>query len=139
MRTRMDQAPWCLISPTATVIVDPKPAMKVLVVAEYYPRPQDPTSGIWSHLQAVAAREAGADIRVLVLYRPLPPVASVRALDLSALVSAMRQPATVQLDGLRVDHMRYLSPPRPWSYATWGAWAAPWLRRALQRIRRTFA
>jgi glycosyltransferase involved in cell wall biosynthesis len=112
--------------------------MKILVVAEYYPRAQDPTSGIWSHLQAVAARRAGAELRVLVLHRPLPPLAAVRALDLGALARAARQPARAEIDGLRVDYMRYLSPPRPWSYATWGAWAAPWLRRALPRIRREF-
>jgi glycosyltransferase involved in cell wall biosynthesis len=41
-------------------------------------------------------------------------------------------------DGLSVDYLRYLSPPRPWSYATWGAWAAPLLRRALVRIRTEF-
>jgi glycosyltransferase involved in cell wall biosynthesis len=120
------------------VTVAPKPAIRVLVVAEYYPRAGDPTSGIWTHLQALAARRAGAEIRVLVLYRPLPPLAAVRALDLSAVIGALRQPPTAQLDGLPVDYMRYLSPPRPWSYPTWGAWAAPWLRRALSRIRGRF-
>jgi glycosyltransferase involved in cell wall biosynthesis len=34
--------------------------------------------------------------------------------------------------------VRYLSPPRPWSYASWGAWAAPVLRRALARLRPAF-
>ena len=33
--------------------------MRVLIVAEYYPRAQDPTSGIWAHRQALAARDAG--------------------------------------------------------------------------------
>ena len=31
-----------------------------------------------------------------------------------------------------------MSPPRPWSYATWGAWAAPALRAALRRVRSDF-
>lgn len=113
--------------------------MKVLVIAEYYPRARDPALGIWAHRQALAARAAGAEIRVLVLHRPLPPLAAVRGLDLGALREALAQPRAVQLDGLPVDYLRYLSPPRPWSYASWGAWAAPPLRRALSRIRADFA
>ena len=34
--------------------------------------------------------------------------------------------------------MRYLSPPRPLSYDSWGAWAAPLLGRAMRRLRREF-
>lgn len=113
--------------------------MKVLVVAEYYPRAEDPTLGIWAHRQATAAAQAGAEIRVLVLHRPLPPLAALRSADLAAVRRAAAQPPSTELDGLRVDYLRYLSPPRPWSYASWGAWAAPWLRRALTRITRSFA
>ena len=47
--------------------------MRVTVVAEYYPRPDDPVLGVWAHRQALAARDAGADVRVLVLDRPMPP------------------------------------------------------------------
>ena len=112
--------------------------MRVLVLAEYYPRAQDPTLGIWAHRQTVAARDAGAEVRVLVLHRPLPPLAAVARRDLGALRRAVAQPAGDVIDGVRVDYLRYLSPPRPWSYATWGAWAAPWLRRALRRIRAEF-
>ena len=112
--------------------------MKVLVIAEYYPRAQDPTLGIWAHRQTLAARDAGAQVRVLVLHRPLPPLAAVRRGDLHAIARAAAQPTTELRDGIRVDYMRYLSPPRPWSYASWGAWAAPWLRRALRRIRAEF-
>jgi teichuronic acid biosynthesis glycosyltransferase TuaC len=112
--------------------------MRALILAEYYPRAGDPTLGIWAHRQAVAARDAGADVRVLVLHRPLPPLADVRRLRLGAMAAALRQPAHEILDGIRVDYLRYLSPPRPWSYASWGAWAAPVLRRALARIRAEF-
>jgi teichuronic acid biosynthesis glycosyltransferase TuaC len=112
--------------------------MRVLIVAEYYPQASDPTLGVWAHRQAVAARDAGADVRVLVLHRPLPPLADVRRRRVGALRAAMRQPAREVLDGIRVDYLRYLSPPRPWSYASWGAWAAPVLRRALGRIRAEF-
>jgi teichuronic acid biosynthesis glycosyltransferase TuaC len=112
--------------------------MKVLIVAEYYPRAADPTLGVWSHRQAVAARDAGADVRVLVLHRPMPALAEARRLHVRALRDAIRQPARDLIDGIRVDYLRYLSPPRPWSYASWGAWAAPALRRALGRIRVEF-
>ena len=110
----------------------------MLVVAEYYPRAADPVMGVWSHHQALAARDAGAELRVLVLHRPLPPLASVRALDVRGLADAVRQPGATELDGLRVDYVRYLSPPRPVSYETWGAWAAPMLARAMNRVRAEF-
>jgi teichuronic acid biosynthesis glycosyltransferase TuaC len=112
--------------------------VKVLVVAEYYPRANDPVLGIWAHRQALAARDAGAEVRVLVLHRPLPALRSLRKLDLAAARRAPAQPRSEQRDGLRVDYVRYLSPPRPWSYGSWGAWAAPVLKRALPRIARDF-
>ena len=112
--------------------------MKVLILAEYYPRAGDSTLGIWAHRQALAARDAGADVRVLVLHRPLPPLADVRRLAFRAVGEALGQPAAAQLDGISVGYLRYLSPPRPWSYASWGAWAAPPLRRALRRIQAEF-
>jgi teichuronic acid biosynthesis glycosyltransferase TuaC len=34
--------------------------------------------------------------------------------------------------------VRYLSPPRRWSYGAWGAWAAPSLALALARLRQRF-
>ena len=46
--------------------------MKVVVVAEYYPRAAEPELGIWAHRQALAARDAGAEVEVLVLHRPVP-------------------------------------------------------------------
>ena len=113
--------------------------MRILVLAEYYPRAEDPTLGVWAHRQTVAARDAGADVRVLVLHRPVPPLTAARRGDTAALKRAVAQPTVELRDGVRVDYLRYLSPPRPWSYASWGAWAAPPLRRALVRIRREFA
>jgi len=112
--------------------------MRVLIVAEYYPRVADPVLGVWAHRQALAARDAGADVRVLVLHRPLPPISSLRARELHAITGPIRQPRRADLDGIKVDYVRYLSPPRPSSYASWGAWAAPALRRALNRVRRAF-
>ena len=107
--------------------------MKVLVVAEYYPRAGDPVRGVWAHRQAVAARDAGAEVRVLVLHRPLPPL---RRRAARALCGAFRelvaQPRHALPRRSRVDYVRYLSPPRPSATPRWGAWAAPALRRALR-------
>ena len=49
-------------------------SVKVAVSAEFYPRGDDPVLGVWAHRQAMAARDAGADVRVLVLHRPVPPL-----------------------------------------------------------------
>ena len=54
-------------------------AMRVCVVAEFYPRRRDPVLGVWAHRQALAARDAGADVRVLALERPVPAAAALRA------------------------------------------------------------
>ncbi len=112
--------------------------MRALILAEYYPRRHDPVRGIWAHRQALAARAAGAEVRVLVLHRPVPPLAALRRLDLGTAVRELGQPGADELDGLRVDYLRYLSPPRPWSYDSWGAWAAPWLAATLRTLRRRF-
>ncbi len=47
------------------------------VVAEFYPSRRDPVLGIWAHRQALAAREAGAEMHVLVLNRLVPPRAAL--------------------------------------------------------------
>jgi glycosyltransferase involved in cell wall biosynthesis len=112
--------------------------VRVLVLAEYYPRAGDPARGVWAHRQALAARDAGAEVRVLVLHRPLPPLGALRRLDVRTATRELAQSGTAVLDGLPVDYVRYLSPPRPWSYATWGAWAAPWLARRLRALRERF-
>src|SRR5687767_9924460 len=112
--------------------------MRVAVVAEYYPRAGDPVLGAWAHRQALAAQAAGAEVRVLVLHRPVPSRAALRSGDPAALVAPLRQPLRTELDGLRVDYVPFLAPPRPRSYGTWGAWAAPTLAAALHGLRRTF-
>ena len=84
--------------------------MKVAVVAEYYPRAADPVLGVWAHRQALAAREAGAEVRVLVLHRLVPPKAAVRALDLRAASEILRQPRRATLDGIEVSYVRFASP-----------------------------
>ena len=108
--------------------------MRVLIVAEYYPRARDPVRGVWAHRQALAARDAGAEVRVLVLHRPIPPRAAIAQRNAHSILGELRQPAHTTLDGIPVDYLRYLSPPRPLSYAHWGAYAAPALRRRLRAI-----
>ena len=110
--------------------------MRVLVVAEFYPRAADPALGIWAHRQALAARDHGAEVRVVVLHRPIAPAARLR--DPQAWRTAIAQPARAELDGLAVRYLKFLSPPRGRSYAHWGAYAAPGLALELRRIRREF-
>jgi glycosyltransferase involved in cell wall biosynthesis len=107
--------------------------VRVAVVAEYYPRAADPVLGVWAHRQALAARDAGADVRVLVLHRPVPSRAALR--ERSGLLEPLRQPLRAELDGIDVTYVPFLAPPRPRAYASWGAWAAPTLALALRRAR----
>ena len=115
--------------------------MRVAVVAEFYPRAADPVLGIWAHRQAVAAHDAGADVRVLVLHRPLPPLAALRggpAAALRASARAAAQPPRATLDGIPIAYVPFLAPPRPRCYGDWGRWAAPSLAVALRALRRRF-
>jgi teichuronic acid biosynthesis glycosyltransferase TuaC len=117
--------------------------VRVAVVAEWYPSPGDPVLGIWAHRQAMAARDAGAEVRVLALRRPIPPLSVARPLfhippatgPLSDWIAGARtalRPMT--LDGLSITPVPFVAPPRPISYGSWGYWAAPPLRRALDRL-----
>jgi teichuronic acid biosynthesis glycosyltransferase TuaC len=118
-----------------------RPRPKVAVVAEFYPSRRDPVLGIWAHRQALAASEAGADVRVLVLHRLVPPRASLAAgprAATAALATRLREPRLQTLDGLSIRYVPYLSPPRGSSYPSWGAWAAPALGVALRRLSRSF-
>jgi teichuronic acid biosynthesis glycosyltransferase TuaC len=112
--------------------------VRVAVVAEYYPRAHDPVLGVWAHRQALAARDAGADVRVLVLYRPIPPLSTPPRELVPATRRLLAQPRRATLDGIEVEYVRFASPPRPGSYGSWGAWAAPSAAFALRRVRRTF-
>lgn len=116
--------------------------MRVCVVAEYYPRPDDPVSGVWAHRQALAARDAGADVRVLVLDRRLPGAAALREAArgrpgrlVAETRAAARRPRAEVRDGIEVEYVRYLSPPRSVSYARWHRWARRRLAAALDRAR----
>jgi glycosyltransferase involved in cell wall biosynthesis len=113
----------------------------VAVVAEFYPSERDPVLGVWAHRQALAARAAGADVRVLVLNRLVPPreaFAAGPAAAARALAARAREPLGQTRDGLAVTYVPFVSPPRNRSYARWGAWAAPGLALALRRLAREF-
>ncbi|MEY2441875.1 MAG: hypothetical protein QOJ46_1301 [bacterium] len=116
--------------------------MKVAIVAEFYPRAADPVLGVWAHRQAVAARDAGADVRVLVLYRPLPSLSATREgprAAARAFATALKQPPRTTLDGIQISYVPFLAPPRPGSYGNWGRWASPSLAVALRGLQRRFA
>jgi teichuronic acid biosynthesis glycosyltransferase TuaC len=111
-------------------------------VAEYYPRRRDPVLGVWAHRQALAARDAGADVRVLVLDRPLPGVAALREAARGKpgrltreLRAAARRPRNELREGIEVEYVRFLAPPRERTYARWHRWARKPLARALERGR----
>lgn len=112
--------------------------MRVAVVTEYYPRAGDPVLGMWAHRQALAAVDAGADVRVIVLYRPIPPMRTPRRELFGATRDALRQPRHTELDGIPVHYVRFVSPQRDRSYGSWGRWATPSLAAALRRLRRDF-
>ncbi len=116
-------------------------SVKVAVISEFYPRQGDPVLGVWAHRQALAAREAGAEVRVLVLHRLVPPRASLAQGPTGAaraLGGLLGEPREQLHDGLPVTYVRYVSPPRSRAYPAWGVWASPALALALRRLRRTF-
>jgi glycosyltransferase involved in cell wall biosynthesis len=113
----------------------------VAVVAEFYPSRRDPVWGIWAHRQVLAARAAGAELRVIVLHRVVPPRASLAAGPAAAaraLRTLMSEPREQLLDGVQIHYLPYVSPPRDAHYPSWGAWAAPGLAVALRRLRGAF-
>jgi teichuronic acid biosynthesis glycosyltransferase TuaC len=123
------------------VSAPPDSSLRVVVVAEFYPSRRDPVLGVWAHRQALAARDAGAEVHVLALNRLVPPRAALAAgpaTALRAISERMREPREQTLDGVPVTHMRYVSPPRDRAYPAWGAWAAAPLGFALRRLRSSF-
>jgi glycosyltransferase involved in cell wall biosynthesis len=97
--------------------------------------------GIWAHRQALAAREAGADVRVLVLQRLVPPRSALTAgpaAAAEALAQRVREPREQTRDGLPIGYVPFVSPERSRTYASWGSWAAPPLALAMARLRRSF-
>jgi glycosyltransferase involved in cell wall biosynthesis len=115
--------------------------VRVAIVSEFYPSRRDPVLGIWAHRQALAARDAGAEVRVLVLHRLIPPRAALSAgpsVLLRELRARLREPRGQLRDGLEVTYVPFLSPARERHYANWGSWAAAPLALALGRLERAF-
>ena len=111
--------------------------MRVAVLAEWYPSLVDPVHGIWAHRQALAARDAGAEIRVVVARRPIPPRSAFRQGPHGVATWLRGVPAFLapfELDGLSISTAPFVSPPRPLSYGAWGYWMAPPVARALDRL-----
>ena len=110
-------------------------AMRVAVVAEYYPRRRDPVLGVWAHRQALAARDAGADVPcspASVRCRPRRPCARPAG-------SAVRSPERPYSPPRRARRarggVRALSlAAAQRSYATWHSWARGPLGKALGRL-----
>jgi len=118
-----------------------EPRPRVAVVAEFYPSRRDPVLGVWAHRQALAARDAGAEVRVLALHRLVPPRAALAGGGASAaraLLERLREPRSQTRDGMHVEYVPFVSPARERTYSAWGAWAAPTLALALRRLARTF-
>ena len=111
--------------------------MRVCVVAELYPRPDDPVLGVWAHRQALAARDAGAR-RAGARARPPDPAAVGRAARSGRgdRQGARRAPAPgarrARRDPGRVRRLR-LPRRASRSYARWHRWARRPLARALER------
>ena len=117
--------------------------MKAAIVAEWYPSPGDPVHGLWAHRQAVAAAAEGVETIVLALRRPVPPLSVARKLaqlppDVRAFKKlgrdARRSLRVAELDGITIESVPWIGPPRPISYGSWGYWMAPTLVRALDRL-----
>jgi glycosyltransferase involved in cell wall biosynthesis len=82
-------------------------------------------------------QEHGVEVRVLALERPLPPLGTLRRGPRAVREwahGARSVPRQTQLDGISVRYVRFVSPPRPLAYESWGRWAAPALDRALDRL-----
>jgi glycosyltransferase involved in cell wall biosynthesis len=98
----------------------------------------DPVHGVWAHRQAVAARDAGAEVQVIAARRPIAPISVIRRGPRAVASWARGAGALVkpwELDGIPIAPATFVSPPRPYSYGVWGHWLAPSLARALDRLR----
>lgn len=115
--------------------------VRVAVVSEFYPSKNDPVLGIWAHRQTIATQAAGAEVVVLALHRPIPPLATLRQGIKPALKTTGQlacEPRQQTIDGVNVISVSFLSPPRPHSYDLWGVCAAPFLAVALRKLKRQF-
>lgn len=115
--------------------------MKVAVVAEFYPRANDPVLGVWAHEQARAAQAAGAEIHVVVTHRLVPPAAALRAGPRTAareFATLLRQPRHTELDGIPITYVPFVSRGRSQHYGDWGGAASRPLHFALRRLHRRF-
>jgi hypothetical protein len=110
---------------------------RVAVIAEFYPSRRDPVLGVWAHRQALAAQQAGAEVRVIVLHRLVPPRAALAAGPREAarsIAALLREPRKQVRDGLSVT-TRPIPPARALLSAVGTAVPSA---LALHQLRRTF-
>jgi glycosyltransferase involved in cell wall biosynthesis len=80
--------------------------LRVLVVASHFPRPTNPTMGVWALRQAQALRRRGIELEVIAMCDWIPrPVAAVANVPL--LSSRAQCPPVSTWDGLTVHHPRW--------------------------------
>ena len=109
--------------------------VRVAVVAEYYPRPSDPALGVGPTGRPLRCRSTGwrcgcwRGAAAPTVRRPARRPAALRSGEARAMC-----PGPPMRDGIPVRYVRFASPPRPISYATWGRWAARPLGRALDEL-----
>jgi glycosyltransferase involved in cell wall biosynthesis len=111
--------------------------VRVALVAEWYPSPVDPVHGVWAHRQAMAARDAGAEVWVIAARRPIPPISIARQgpRAVASWSRGIKQLLTPwELDGIPIATAPFISPPRPISYGAWGYWMAPSVANALDSL-----
>ncbi|MBJ7471164.1 MAG: glycosyltransferase family 4 protein [Solirubrobacteraceae bacterium] len=89
----------------------------------------------------MAVQQAGAEVEVLVLHRPIPSAASLKAGPRAALAelrTLRSQPRHTTIDGIPVTYVRFFAPNRTKSYGMWGKWAAKPLGRAMRSLKGRF-
>lgn len=107
--------------------------MRVVFIAENYPNNIQPFSGKFIHLQALALRDQGVEVRVLAPIPWVPTKGTFRGWPAYAQVYA-----TDNVDGIPVVHPRYLTPPRAIRVDYWRMILPLQYAPMLENMRRTF-
>ena len=109
--------------------------MRVLFLSLWYPNAENPVLGTFVHEQAVALREAGADIRIV---QPLP----LTPFPVPWLKASYRKLASIPQreihQGFEVYHPRYLTLPRHLYFEHVGDWMYEGIRSVLTDLYRSW-
>lgn len=119
--------------------------MRILVLASFFPRPTNPTMGVWALRQILALNRLGNDLRVISMCDWVPR-ALVKVWNDPKLVSRASCPRHAVWDGLEVDYPRWpryhSGPHSELAYAHPGPemrFASLFARRAIRQIASDFA